>query len=85
MLKIQQAPVSCRALRDALRDFLKALGALARVEHAFAEDVVKRAGWELADLIATTAGLFGATNVITGGGPLSGFVGRSCGLLLAEH
>lgn len=42
----------------------------------FAQEVIRRAGGELADLIATTVSLFGATNVITGGGPLSGCVGK---------
>lgn len=42
----------------------------------FAQEVIRRAGGELADLIATTVSLFGATSVITGGGPLSGCVGK---------
>jgi predicted NBD/HSP70 family sugar kinase len=64
-------------LRKSLHDFLKDIGCSDWPdEQAFATDVVKRAGYELADLIATTVGLFGATNVITGGGPLSDYVGK---------
>ena len=62
-------------MREKLRSFLPQIGRWPD-ERAFAAAVVQHAASELADLVATVADIFGATNVITGGGPLSGLIGN---------
>jgi hypothetical protein len=65
-----------QTLRNELHAFLASLANRDWPDElTFAKEVALRAGWELADLIAATASIFGATSVITGGGPLTDHVG----------